>query len=185
MFTDFLDDPIGFIVNSLNKSDLFGKGAPHPTLDVFRQTFIVIDWILVFAFIFAFIKSLKYRPKLHPKVQVKKKTFTLRNEVFKNRWAGVRAKVDAGTTDGVRLAIIDADKLADDVLRQMGKTGEHMADRLAQIKESEVRSLERLWRAHRVRNDLVHSPGFAISLIDAKRVIDDYEAFLKEVKALS
>jgi len=66
----------------------------------------------------------------------------------------------------------------------MGLAGEHMADRLGQIKEAEVRTLDRLWRAHRVRNDLVHSPGFSLSLFDAKRVIDDYEAFLKEVKVL-
>ncbi len=183
MLFDFLDNPIGFLIDKFQ-----GQGVDSlfsgPVFESMRNTFIALDIFLVIMFFFAFIKSWKYRPKLHPNVRVAHKSFTLRDDVMKRRWDAVRARVEGGSADGMRLAVIEADKLADDVLKQLGLQGEHMADRLGKVSETEVRTLDRLWRAHRVRNDLVHSPGFTLSTGEAKRVIDDYEAFLKEVKVL-
>jgi len=45
-------------------------------------------------------------------------------------------------------------------------------------------TLDKLWEAHRVRNNLVHTPDFNIPQAKAEEVVGDYEAFLKEVKAL-
>jgi transposase len=183
MFIDFLNDPIGFLIDALP-----GSGASSlvsgPVFQSMRNTFLVLDAILVIMFFFSFAKSWKYRPKLHPGVRVVHKTFTLRDDVLQKRWDTIRTRVEGGSADGMHLAVIEADKLVDDALKQMGLEGEHMADRLGKISDTEVRTLDRLWRAHRVRNDLVHSPGFSLSAGDAKRVIDDYEAFLKEVKVL-
>jgi hypothetical protein len=155
-----------------------------PVFESMRNTFLFLDALLVVLFFFAFAKSWKYRPKLHPNVRVAHKGFTLRDEAMKRRWDAVKARAESGSGDSLRLAVIEADKLADDALKQLGLQGEHMADRLGKVSESQVHTLDRLWRAHRVRNDLVHSPGFSLSATDAKRVIGDYEAFLKEVKVL-
>lgn len=37
---------------------------------------------------------------------------------------------------------------------------------------------------HRMRNDLVHTPGFVLSLEDAKMALEGYEAFLKELEVI-
>jgi hypothetical protein len=62
--------------------------------------------------------------------------------------------------------------------------GEHLADRLSNLDQDDIKSMNRVWRAHRLRNDLVHTPGFAVSPSDAQQAMDDYEAFLKEMEVI-
>lgn len=152
--------------------------------EAMRVSFIVLDAIVITAFVGVFIASFKHRPHLRPSYTPHKKTFTLREAVLKEHWGKIKARAAAGSPDTLRVAIIDADKFTDDVLKQMGLEGEHMADRLEKISSQEVRSLDRLWSAHRLRNNLVHTPGFQVSAAESKKALEDYEAFLKEIKVL-
>ena len=99
-------------------------------------------------------------------------------------WEKVVKKFVSGTPEGITLAVIEADKIVDDALKNLGLDGEHMADRLGQLSEEEVKGLDALWRAHRLRNNLVHSPDFKVSIEDAERALDAFENFLKQIKAL-
>ena len=82
------------------------------------------------------------------------------------------------------LGIIEADSFIDDVLKKMDLRGEHMADRMEQLTRMDLKSADNLWKAHRVRNDLVHTSGFTLSKGDAERALQYYEDFLKEVGML-
>src|SRR3989344_1992025 len=182
---NFFSDPFKFFY------DLFtGKGASGfssgwlQVWEAIRAIIVFLDLILLIWFIAVFIVSLKYRPRLRPSRGAIKKTFTLRDAVLKERWQNVRRKAAIGSPDALKVAIIDADKIVDDSLKQLGLGGEHMADRLEKIMPHEIRSLSRLWRAHRVRNNLVHTPDFIIKAAEARKTLEDYEAFLKEVKLL-
>jgi len=72
----------------------------------------------------------------------------------------------------------------DAVLKDYGFPGEHLADRLMSFTPEDMKSLNRLWDAHRVRNDIVHRPGAGISVGEGKKAIESYEAFLKELEVL-
>ncbi|RJQ28436.1 hypothetical protein C4571_03630 [Candidatus Parcubacteria bacterium] len=153
---------------------------------VVRTIFIVLDALLLFGFAVAVVKGLHYYPKFdlggsgHPK----KKTVSLRNKFFQERWTGIAKKYLVGSPDSIRVAIIEADALIDEALKQLSFPGEHLADRLEKLNPEDFKTLNRLWNAHRVRNDLVHTPGFTLSAHDAKAVLDNYEAFLKELGML-
>jgi len=149
-----------------------------------RGVAIIIDGILIIAFIILFFAAFRYRPKIHPHIRSRGKKFTLKDDLFKQRWDSVMKRVATGSTDAMKLAIIEADKLADDALRQLGLKGEHMAARLSAIKQGDLKSIDKLWRAHRLRNDLVHTPGFTISSEKTYQALDDFQAFLKEVNVL-
>ena len=130
--------------------------------NILRAIFIVVDIVLLCVFIFAVFKGWKFRPKLGVS-KPEEKIVTLGNAALKERWEGIVEKTKSGSLESLRIAIIDADKLADDILRRMGLDGKHIADRLEQLSHDDFFSLERLWRAHRVRNQLVHEPDFRIS----------------------
>lgn len=150
-----------------------------------RTVFIVLDIILLIAFLWVFMKAWQYRPRLEPYKVRQKRSFTIRDAVFKERWDFLTRKVaESKTVDALKLAIIEADKLADDALKKLGVRGEHMADRLEHLSSGEMRTLERLWRAHRLRNDLVHTPDFNLTPELAGRTLEDYRAFLKEIGVL-
>lgn len=146
--------------------------------------FIGVDVILVLAIGFVVDRLLDLRPKLDSFERKEKKIFTLRDVIFKERWAGIRKKVASDRMDAMKLAIIEADKLADDILKHSGYQGEHMADRLVNIAPDQLKSLNRLWRAHRLRNDLVHTVGFQLSKEQVQGVLADFEEFFREVGML-
>jgi hypothetical protein len=166
------------ILNALVGNSPFWLGF----YQVIRWIFVVFDIALAVGIGYAFWQVLPYRPQylLHPP-KPKKRTLTLKSAVIRERWVATTKRFSTGTTEAMRMAIIEADSVADEVLKELGLAGEHMADRLEKLSEEEVQSLAGLWRSHRIRNNIVHSPDFEIAPDEAKRAIDGYEAFLKEV----
>lgn len=155
-----------------------------PIYRALEVVFILVDVALLIGFIYAFRESWKYRPHFHhPKEHKPDAARQARRAEYARRWGTIMAKFSTGNSaDARKLAIIEADKLIDTMLKDAGLSGDTMADRLKQLSAEEVQSLDRLWRAHRLRNELVHSHDFEVSLTTAERVMQDYEAFLKEFK---
>jgi hypothetical protein len=113
----------------------------------------------------------------HGKKRLKKDPLVLKH------WANVVKRVNSGTQEGLRLSILEADALVDYFLKRNGFAGEHMADRLSVISSQEVKSLERLWQAHRLRNELAHTPGFVVSPLEGKQALLAFREFLIELGA--
>lgn len=151
--------------------------------DFLMILFIIADALLITAFVYALIKGWKYRPPIEIQDKVKKPRI-LRRAIFEERWRAIQKKASLASPDSLRMAVIEADSLVNDVLEQLGFEGKHMADRLANLNPEEYTTLNAILRAHRVRNDLVHTPAFFLSPEDAQKLLSDYEAFLKEVEAI-
>lgn len=98
-------------------------------------------------------------------------------------WEQLVRRANTGTPENLRLAILEADALVDYFLKTSGYAGEHMADRLSQLIGSDMKSLEPLWKAHRLRNDIVHTPGYMISPKTAAQALYAYRDFLIELDA--
>ena len=56
------------------------------------------------------------------------------------------------------MAVLRADALLDEILIKLGYEGETMADRLKIVNSRQIPSLERVWAAHRLRNNIAHDP---------------------------
>ncbi|HYU64761.1 MAG TPA: hypothetical protein VEK36_00625 [Candidatus Paceibacterota bacterium] len=100
------------------------------------------------------------------------------------RWHEVLQHMDSAKEAEWRIAIIEADKLLEEVLRQSGYTGDTLGERLMNMPEGQLESFERLWEAHKVRNWLVHDVDYFLRYSEAKRVINSYEQALRELKAV-
>lgn len=153
-------------------------------LSVVKAILILVSAALAYGFAYALYQAWRFRPKFEFDEKKVKKMFTLRDAVMKERWHSIERKFELGTPDAARIAVIEADALVDTALKAMSVEGEHLADRLSNLDPEEVTTINRVWRAHRMRNDLVHTPGFMLSPEDAKLAIDDYEAFLREIEML-
>ncbi len=152
---------------------------------------IIIKWICIVitillggGFIFALYKGWSYHPHYELEKRKAKKILTLRDAVTKEHWETIVRTFSLGTPEAARTAVIEADTLVDTVLKSMEIPGQHLADRLSNLEPEEVASLDRVWRAHRTRNDLVHTPGFALTEKEAQKTLEDYEAFLKDLGVL-
>ncbi|HXF44130.1 MAG TPA: hypothetical protein VNK70_01565 [Candidatus Paceibacterota bacterium] len=155
------------------------------TFNAVRWVFIFLDFALVVIFVYAFAKGLKYRPKFYfrPDELAKKKQI-IKDRKWQVHWSHILEKSRRTPPQSLFMAIIEADGLVDTVLKKIGIPGEHMADRLERLANRNLNTIDRLWRAHRVRNDLAHTPGFTLDPRDAEQILVDYEEFLKEIGAI-
>ncbi|MFH1161940.1 MAG: hypothetical protein V1696_01560 [Candidatus Jorgensenbacteria bacterium] len=158
------------------------RGLAHGVRDVF----LFLDILVVVTFIVLLFFAARCRPKFVRKPSRPKRPAPLeaKREEVRERWQRILVKAASDPPQSYVLAIIEADKCVDDVLKDLGLKGEHMADRLEQLDHTDFKTFEKLWRAHRVRNDLVHTQDFSIDPTDAKEVLEIYEAFLKELGML-
>ncbi len=147
---------------------------------------ITVDILLLVGTIYAFVRSIPLRPKftLLGKLPPAKSSEVARDPEVAKHFAAILAKASTDKPDDLRLAIIEADALVDTYLKKLGYEGEHMADRLSQIIPEEVGSLEALWRAHRMRNEVVHTPGFAVTPAEGRDALKSFELFLTDLGAL-
>jgi len=150
--------------------------------------FIVLD-ITMFVLMFVFFKmGWKYRPqlKIYPppsdlgkQVKVKPKT----DPAIFEHWKNIVAKANTGTQENMKSAVIEADALLDNHLKNLGFEGEHLAERLSKLNPKSFKTLEPVWKAHKLRNDIVHTPGSKITARQAQNSLLAYRNFFKETRA--
>lgn len=97
-------------------------------------------------------------------------------------WQKILTRLGKSDEANLRLALIEADNLFDDLLKQMRLPGESMADRLRYIDSSQVSNIDEIWRAHKLRNVLVHNHEYQITRNEMEFGVYAYERALKELE---
>lgn len=78
-------------------------------------------------------------------------------------------------------AIIEADKMLDEVVMSMQLPGESLGERMKNIEVADFPVLQEAWDAHKVRNRIAHEPGFKLSDREVGRVIGLYGKVFRSV----
>ncbi len=102
---------------------------------------------------------------------------------LQNRWEEIMRHVDSIREAEWKFAIIEADKLVDDQLKNHFP-GETMGERLMNIDKTKLLSIDGLWEAHKVRNRLAHDMNYFLRHAEALRAIRLYEQTLKELEVI-
>jgi hypothetical protein len=105
----------------------------------------------------------------------------LNQQYYQNKWLELLARVK--TSDGMVLAIIDADKLLDEALRKRGFKGKTMGERLVAAQRS-LTDNDGVWYAHKLRNRLVHEPSVNLKKREAQTALGGFRRGLKDLGAL-
>lgn len=98
------------------------------------------------------------------------------------RWARIIKRLEEKSEADRKLAVIEADSLLDEVLKKIGYKGETMRERLEQIDPKTLPILERIWQAHKVRNNVVHDPDYHLAQEEAKETVEIYEQALRDLE---
>ncbi len=97
-------------------------------------------------------------------------------------WQKILTRLNKSDEANLRLALIEADNLFDELLKQMRLPGESMADRLKYIDSSQVSNIDEIWRAHKLRNVLVHNHEYQITRNEMEFGVKAYEKALKDLE---
>ena len=98
------------------------------------------------------------------------------------RWDKVEELEKIGRPSTLKEAVIEADKLIDYALDKIYPGRDSAAERLKETKDLFIRSrqdYENLWYAHKLRNELVHTIGFELPIVEAKNLLVYYKNTLK------
>lgn len=96
-------------------------------------------------------------------------------------WVKVLKRLDGETEGDWRMAIIDADKMLDNLTEQMNLPGETLGDKLKSADRDRFKSLNQAWDAHNIRNKIAHEGSdFVLTKREADRAIALYEHVFRE-----
>ncbi len=98
------------------------------------------------------------------------------------RWKTIQMVSRTGAS-GLRNSVMEADKLLDYVMKQMGYPGETMADRL-KVAQRGFSDRDGVWRAHKLRNAMAHDIEFDLVSSQAQEAINDIGRALKDLEVI-
>lgn len=101
-----------------------------------------------------------------------------------SKWGEIMRHFESEKEAEWKFAIIEADKLVDDLLKSAGYPGDTTGERLMGIEKVQLLSLDGLWEAHKIRNKLAHDTNYFLRYAEARRAIQFYEKTLEELQAL-
>ncbi len=105
----------------------------------------------------------------------------LNQEYYQKKWSELLMLVK--TPDGMKLAIIDADKLLDDALKKRNFKGKTMGERLVSAQRT-LKDNDAVWFGHKLRNKLVHEADFKIKKRDVQKALAGFRQGLRDLGAL-
>ena len=104
-------------------------------------------------------------------------------EQYQARMLAIENKLQKDNPATYVTSILNADKLLDKALVEMGVPGKTMGERLKRI-PSKFTDVNGVWRVHKLRNALAHEPDFEVSWRQASNALRIYKQALKDLGAL-
>jgi hypothetical protein len=112
---------------------------------------------------------------------LRRKPRKLNQEYYRGRWQTLQGLLKDKAT--WPLAIIDADKLLDDVLKRSKYRGKTMGERLVAA-QRDIANNDDVWFGHKLRNRLVHEDNVKLHEKDVKDALFGIRGALKDLGAL-
>lgn len=160
-------------------------------LITFWNVFTVFSWLLsallIFGIIYAYIRD--------GQLSLVENEGLLRQErlyaqlygpaTTNKRWEDVETHISTDNPNDWKLAIIEADIMLEDVLKEAGYAGLTIGDKLKSASPVSFTTLDQAWRAHKVRNQIAHAgPDFVLTKRLAQETIAQYKMVFEEFNAL-
>lgn len=108
-----------------------------------------------------------------------KPSIRLNSKTVQNRWDTIQSLTTQGG-NGLRQAVMEADKLLDYVLQGKGYRGDTMAERMRSANRQFTRRND-VWAAHKLRNALAHEVDFDLVPSQVKQAVSAFERAIKDL----
>lgn len=148
---------------------------------IIKFVFFAFSLFFVIHIIYLLYKTgnIKKEFELYSEALKRKKEFVVK-DTFVVAWHNIETRMRTMHEAEYKLAIIEADKLFDDLLQKMAYKGKDMGDRLKQITTEQLSNINAIWKCHKVRNLISHDVNYHLTFSEAQWVIQMYEdAFIE------
>lgn len=142
-------------------------------LKIIGYSFLIIIIFLVLYFFYKKIIRFLKRPEL----------YGLDKQGIEKRWQEIENLLEKRNEMSYKLAIMEADKLLDHVLKSMAMPGKDLGERL-KAACYKYPNLRQVWFAHKIRNQIVHEASYRLSSGLANKAIKSFKQAFKELNVL-
>ena len=104
-------------------------------------------------------------------------------EKYQSRWLEIEHGLNPGSRDSQYMAILKADKLLDQVLRDTGSKGQTMGERM-KSRQNAWSNANAVWAAHKIRNQIAHDENVQLSETTVRRALASFKQALKDLGAM-
>jgi len=151
---------------------------------VLRNFFIILSFFLIGFIIFALIKTTWLKRLVIWDVHEFLTHRPFETRKAEKEWKRIKNKLTAEIESEWKLAVIEADKMADSYLSQMGFEGANFGEKLKKLDAAHLPNIEEVKEAYKIRSNIIHDPTYNLSLEEAKRVLEIYEKALIDLHVL-
>ncbi len=174
--------------NSEGAAGLLNPSGFLGVLDIIWTIFaflaFIVSGIMLALYAFASTKRWEYYAKGDQELRDEE---ALYDELYRgvrksNRLDDVLTHISSANPNDWKLAIIEADIILDEALKQYGYAGNSLGERLKSISTSQLSTLNEAWEAHKVRNRIAHEGAdFVLTRRIADETIDRYRRVFNEL----
>lgn len=107
----------------------------------------------------------------------------LDKEKYQSRWLEIEHKLQPGNIDSHHMAILNADKLLDQALRETNSKGETMGERM-KSRQGVWSNANAVWAAHKLRNQIAHDDNVQVNEETVRRALASFKKALKDLEAI-
>ena len=104
-------------------------------------------------------------------------------QAYQAKFLSIENKLNQNNSATFMTTVIEADKLLDKALIEMGVPGKTMGDRLKKCGDR-FSNLNAVWRAHKLRNALAHESDLEINYKQAFNALAIYKQAMKDLGAI-
>jgi len=104
-------------------------------------------------------------------------------EKYRTRWLTIEQSLERDNQASYHMAVLNADKLVDQALKDLGYSGQTMAERLKATR-GKLTKREAVWKAHKLRNRVAHEPEVNVKYDQARMALASFKRALKDLGAI-
>lgn len=102
---------------------------------------------------------------------------------YRIRWMEIEQSMVKGNEPSYHLAVLNADKLVDQALKDRGTRGQTMGARMKSANKLFTQR-DAVWSSHKLRNKIAHESGAKVSYEQARRSLAGFKRALKDLGAI-
>ncbi|MAG44494.1 hypothetical protein CL633_01245 [bacterium] len=103
---------------------------------------------------------------------------------MRRKWESIRTRMHTREESNYKLAIIEADKMLDQILEASGYPGENLGQRLEKITSAQFSNIQDLLQAHGLVSKLSQNMEYEVKFHEAEQAFKAYEKTLDELEAI-
>ena len=104
---------------------------------------------------------------------------------LRKKWKSISQKLETGKEADYKLAVIEAHKMMEEKLTEMGYEGESLKERLEKVSEEIMPNLKEVKKVAQIRDNIVYDPDYKLTLDEAKKIIEVFYEGLRYLYIVS